>query len=264
METTTAALVGVAGGAGATRLATETAAVLARDGASVGVFDAAFATQGLSQHVPGRIDPDATAVLAGDADPADARHDLAPDAPGDLAAYPAFAPFTRLAEAKTTEAARHFESVLADLAGAHDYVLVDAPPVAANQAVAAVTDADAIAAVAPPGARGVDSGDCVGVGDCGDCLVGGDSLQRVRGRLADVGADCDLVVANRRQEAPPDADLAVPEHDEAGIPDAPVALDGTGAFTESVAALADALFDHAVDVDFEDASVLDAAREKLA
>jgi len=246
METTTAALVGVAGGAGATRLATETAAVLARDGASVGVFDAAFATQGLSQHVPGRIDPDATAVLAGDADPADARHDLAPDAPGDLAAYPAFAPFTRLAEAKTTEAARHFESVLADLAGAHDYVLVDAPPVAANQAVAAVTDADAVATVAPPGARGVDS------------------LQRVRGRLADVGADCDLVVANRRQEAPPDADLAVPEHDEAGIPDAPVALDGTGAFTESVAALADALFDHAVDVDFEDASVLDAAREKLA
>jgi cellulose biosynthesis protein BcsQ len=246
METTTAALVGVAGGAGATRLATETAAVLARDGASVGVFDAAFATQGLSQHVPGRIDPDATAVLAGDADPADARHDLAPDAPGDLAAYPAFAPFTRLAEAKTTEAARRFESVLADLAGVHDYVLVDAPPVAANQAVAAVTDPDAVAAVAPPGARGVDS------------------LQRVRGRLADVGADCDLVVANRRQEAPPDADLAVPEHDEAGIPDAPVALDGTGAFTESVAALADALFDHAVDVDFEDASVLDAAREKLA
>ena len=246
METTTATLVGVAGGAGATRLATETAAVLARDGASVGVFDAAFATQGLSQHVAGRIDPDATAVLAGDADPADARHDLAPGAPGDLAAYPAFAPFTRLAEAKTTAAAQQFERVLDDLAATHDCVLVDAPPVAANQAVAAVTASDAVAGVVPPGDRGVDS------------------LQRVRGRLADVGADCDFVVANRQSERPPDADLAVPEHGETGIPTEPAALDGTGAFAESVAALAEALFDRQIDVDFEDDSVLDAARERLA
>jgi len=246
METTTAALVGVAGGAGATRLATETAGLLARDGASVGVFDAAFATQGLSQHVAGRIDPDATAVLAGDADPAEARHDLAPDAPGDLAVYPAFAPFTRLAEAKTTDAARRFETALDDLAATHDYVLVDAPPVAANQAVAAVTASDPVAAVTPPGDRGVDS------------------LQRVRGRLADVGADCDLVVANRQSETPADADLAVPEHDETGIPDTPVALDGTSNFTESVAALAESLFDCSVDVDFEESSVLDTAREKLA
>ena len=246
METTTAALVGVAGGAGATRLATETAAVLARDGASVGVFDAAFATQGLSQHVAGRIDPDATAVLAGDADPADVGHGLAPDAPGDLVAYPAFAPFTRLAEAKTTDAARRFETVLNDLAAAHDYVLVDTPPVATNQAVAAVTESDAVAAVVPPGDRGVDN------------------LQRVRGRLADVGADCDLVVANRQPELPPDADIAVPEHDETGIPEQPVALDGTGAFAESVAALAEVLFDRAIDVDFDDPSVLETAREKLA
>jgi cellulose biosynthesis protein BcsQ len=246
METTTAALVGVAGGAGTTRLATETAAVLARDGASVGVFDVAFATQGLSQHVAGRIDPDATAVFAGDADPADARHDLAPDAPGDLAAYPSFAPFTRLAGAKTTEAAQRFGTVLDDLAATHDYVLVDAPPVAANQAVAAVTDSDAVAAVVPPGDRGVDS------------------LQRVRGRLADVGAGCDLVVANRQSEAPPDADLTVPEHDETGIPEKPTALDGTGPFAESVAALAESLFARDVGIDFEDTSVLDAAREKLA
>jgi septum site-determining protein MinD len=244
--TTTAALVGVAGGAGATRLATETAAVLARDGASVGVLDAALATQGLSQHVAGRIDPDAAAVFAGDADPADARHDLAPDASGDVAAYPAFAPFTRVAEAKTTEAAQRFETVLDDLAATHHYVLVDTPPVAANQAVAAVTASDAVAAVVPPGDRGADS------------------LQRVRGRLADVGADCDHVVANRAQKAPPDADFAVPEHDETGIPDAPVAFDDTGNFTESVAALAETLFETTVDIDFEDDSVLDAAREKLA
>ncbi|MFB6271097.1 MAG: ParA family protein, partial [Halobacterium sp.] len=105
METRTAALVGVAGGAGTTRLAVETAAVLARDGASVGVFDAAFATQGLAQYVPGRIDADATRlVTADDAALADARYDLAPDAPGAVAAYPAFAPFGRIADAKSVDA----------------------------------------------------------------------------------------------------------------------------------------------------------------
>ena len=244
--TTTAALVGVAGGAGTTRLATEAAAVLARDGASVGVFDAALATQGLSQHITGRIDPDAAAVLAGDADLDGARHDLAPDAPGAVAAYPAFAPFTRVADAKTTEAAGRLETALADLTAAHDYVLVDTPPVAANQAVAAVTASDAVAAVVPPGDRGADS------------------LQRVRGRLADVGADCDHVVANRVEDPPADAGLAVPEHAETGVPDTPVALDATGDFTESVAALAEILFETTVDIDFEDDSVIDAAREKLA
>jgi len=246
MQPRTAALVSVAGGAGATRLCVETAALLARDGASVGVLDAAFATQGLSQYVSGRIDPDATALLTDDADPAAVRCDLAPAADGELATYPAFAPFERLAAAKAPEAAERVQSVLADLGASHDYVLVDTPPVAANQAVAAVTSAGRVAAVLPPGDRGVDS------------------LQRVRGRLADVGAGCDLVVANRQSEAPPDADLTVPEHDETGIPEKPTALDGTGPFAESVAALAESLFARDVGIDFEDTSVLDAAREKLA
>lgn len=247
MQPRTAALVGVAGGAGTTRLAVETAAVLARDGASVGVFDAAFATQGLSQYVPGRIDTDATALLSDpDAALAEARHDLTADAPGELAAYPAFAPFVRLADAKTADAAERLGTRLGDLAATHDYVLVDTPPVAANQAVAAVTGAERVAAVLPPGDRGVDS------------------LQRARGRLSDVGSGVDVVAANRVADAPPDADLAVPEHDAAGIPEPPIALDGDGAFTASVAVLAEALFDRPVDVQAGDASLLDAARETLS
>ncbi|WP_336035988.1 ParA family protein [Halobacterium yunchengense] len=246
MQPATAALVGVAGGAGTTRLCVETAAVLAREGASVGVFDAAFATQGLAQYVDGRIDADATRLLTGDAALADARHDLAPDAPGDVAAYPAFAPFARIADAKAPEAAERLGDRLDGLAATHDYVLVDAPPVAANQAVAAVTAADRVAAVLPPGDRGVDS------------------LQRARGRLADVGSSFDLAVANRTTEPAPDADCAVPEHDATGVPERVVALDGAGPFTASVAGVAESLFDATVDVDAGDDSVFDAAKQKLS
>jgi cellulose biosynthesis protein BcsQ len=246
MESSTAALVGVAGGAGTTRLAVETAAVLARDGASVGVFDAAFATQGLSQYVAGRIDPDATAVLTDDAAVAEARHDLAPDATGDLAVYPAFAPFARIADAKTPAAAQRLGGVLDSLAATHDFVLVDAPPVASNQAVAAVTDPDRVAAVLPPGDRGVDS------------------LQRARGRLTDVGTEFDLAVATRTSDPPADADLAVPEAPETGIPETPTALTDTGAFAAGVAALAEHLFETTVDADVADESLLDAARDRLA
>jgi cellulose biosynthesis protein BcsQ len=267
MEPRTAALVGVAGGAGATRLAVETAAMLARDGDSVGVLDAAFATQGLSQHVAGRIDADATTLLAdGDTDPEEARHDLAgtpddraPDVPGELAVYPAFAPFEGLAAAKTPTAAERLGDRLDALAATHDYVLVDTPPVASNQAVAAATSADRVAAVLPPGDRGVDS------------------LQRARGRLADVGIDrshssarqtasgggFDLTVANRTSDPPADADLAVPEHAETGVPDQAVAFTGDGAFTGSVAALAESLLDTTVGLDFEDESLVDAARRWL-
>ncbi|PSQ57111.1 hypothetical protein BRD18_07905 [Halobacteriales archaeon SW_7_71_33] len=49
-----AALVGAAGGAGTTRLTVETGALLARGGERVAVFDAAFDTQGMVDHVEGR------------------------------------------------------------------------------------------------------------------------------------------------------------------------------------------------------------------
>jgi septum site-determining protein MinD len=247
MQPHTAALVGVAGGAGTTRLAVETAAVLARDGASVGILDVAFDTQGLSQYVAGPIDTDATALLAdGDAVLADARHDLATNAAGELAGYPAFAPFERLATAQTADAAQRLDDRLDDLAAVHDYVLVDTPPVASNPAVGAVTSADRVAAVVPPGDRGVDS------------------LQRARGRLADVGSEFDLAVANRVAEAPPDADHALPTHEETRIPDTPVALGGDGPFVGGVATLAELLFETSVDLDVEESGLLDAARQQLS
>ena len=63
MKATTLALVGATGGAGTTRTAVELAAIGARDGSEVAVVDAAFTTQGLSEYVSGRIDPDLTTLL---------------------------------------------------------------------------------------------------------------------------------------------------------------------------------------------------------
>lgn len=241
----TAALTATAGGAGATRLAVATGAVLARTGANVAVLDAAFATQGLAQHVPGRITTDITRVITTDSAPAAARYAIAPDADAALTAYPAFAAFERIAAAKTPAAAARLGSVVDTLADAHDYVLVDTPPIAANQAVAAVTATDAVVAVVPPGDRGVDT------------------LQRARGRLADIGTDCTHVVANRAADTPRAATHAVPTHATTSVPDTPVPLSGTGAFTAAVAALADAVFDTAVAASLSTGSVLDAVHARL-
>lgn len=101
-QPTTAALAGTAGGAGATRLAVEVGATLARAGRSVALLDAAFATQGLAQHVPGRIDEDVVDLVTGDDPrPSDAAVDLQTDTSARLVAVPARAPFQAFARAKT-------------------------------------------------------------------------------------------------------------------------------------------------------------------
>jgi MinD-like ATPase involved in chromosome partitioning or flagellar assembly len=247
------AVVGVTGGAGATRLVVETAAVLARTGRDVAVFDGAFATQGLAQYVSGRIDVDATRLLAAaDVAPSDALVDLdcaLADPPGDesvgsVTVCPARATFTEIASAKTPDAAQRFEAVVRETADAFDCVLVDVPPVAANQHVAAITATDRHALVAPDDRRGADA------------------VPRLRDRLADLDADApgDFVVANRVQEESvvPDPAVAVPESDVGDPTDAPVA--GTadaGAFPAAILDLATAAFDLDTDLDLAPRGVTD-------
>jgi len=214
--TETLALVGAVGGAGTTRLSVEFATALARDGRDAAVLDAAYATQGLAQYVGGRIDPDVTALCLDDDPLADGLVDLPVDLPGRVALCPAFAPFERVARAKTPDAARRFEDRIAGAAGWFDHVLVDTPPVAANQAVAAANAADRVALVTPATRRGLDA------------------LPRAAGRLADVGVDDHLVVANRAAKPVEDADVAVPESDVTAPADAP-AVTREGAFAGSVA-----------------------------
>lgn len=228
------ALVGVAGGAGATRLSVETATALARDGRDVVVFDAAFATQGLAQYVPGRIDTDVTRLLTDTSvAPSDAVVDLSLDVDGRVAVCPAYAPFTDLAAAKSADAAERFGNVLRETADVFDHVLVDAPPVGDNPSVAAVNATDRVALVAPASRRGADA------------------LPRARDRLCDVDATADVVVANRGDAGHVEsADVAVPESAVTDVTGAPAcAPGGRGAYHAAVGRVAETAFDVDLDVD---------------
>jgi len=220
----TAALVGATGGAGTTRLTVELGALLANDGRDVAVFDAAFATQGLADYLSGRIDPDLTALLTEERDaPLSAGLVDFPlgDAPGRLACCPALAPFERLARAKAPAAAQALEDRIADAAETFDHVLVDTPPVAANQSVAAVNATGRTVLVAPATTRGRDA------------------VQRMTGRLDDLDVGVDAVVTTRGELSV--ADAAVPETD-AAVTAAPTCLEERSTAT-AVATVAGTVFD---------------------
>jgi hypothetical protein len=95
-----------------------------------------------------------------------------------------------------------------------------------------VTAADRVALLTAPGDRG------------------DDALQRARGRLADLNAAPDLVVANRADTDHPDAAVTVPESriDRAGDP---ACLDGRPPFAPAVASFAKALFETSLSLEFE-------------
>jgi cellulose biosynthesis protein BcsQ len=223
---TVAAFVGATGGAGTTRTVVEVASALAADGRTVAVLDAAFATQGLADYVDGRIDPDITGLLADTGDGTPAHSGLsaglygfdAGDTPGEVAVCPAYAPFTRLARAKSATAAERFESLIGTAAGRFDCVLLDVPPIATNQAVAAVTAADTVTIVAPATPRGAEG------------------TQRCHERLADVGSGASLVVSTRGELET--ADIAIPSTGADSVGSAPACLgeEAFGAAIERVAA----------------------------
>lgn len=246
MGTQTLALVGAAGGAGTTRLAVECGATLARAGWEVAVLDAAFATQGLADYVSGRIDADVTALLTGDVDLEATLYDCPIDAPGRLALAPARGPFERLARAKTAGAAERFEKQIAAAALAHDAVIVDTPPVAANQAVAAVTAAERVAVVTP------------------DTPRGGDALARTRGRLADVGADLAAVVANFAGEETVlgDVDARIPESPTTAPAACPACCPPDETFAPAVAEATEAALDTPLDLAFPESGRLDSLLDR--
>ncbi|PHQ38405.1 cell division inhibitor [Halorubrum persicum] len=261
MRTKTLALVGATGGAGTTRTAVELAALGARDGRDVAVVDAAFTTQGLSEYVSGRIGTDLTTlvtdetgaslsaatypIVGGGGDAERAETD-APDLPGRADAIPARAPFERVARAKTAEAARKLERRIDEAATSYDAVIVDVAPVGSNEAVAGVTAADRTAAVFPATTHGRDA------------------LQRLRGRVADVGAGVNRSIAVVRDgdgesaeggdEA--DADVHLPPTASA-VADAPTASIGDGAYARAVADAFEAAFDATVGIEFAEPGLVD-------
>ena len=237
------AIAGAVGGAGTTRFALEAAGTLARAGRDVCVVDAAYATQGLATALPGRLDPDLTRLVTDDDPALDAvlvDHPAAAELPGRLSCAPVRAPFERIASAKTAAAARRFEEVLAGAAERADHVLVDVPPVAANQAVAAVTTADRVAGVVPATARGRDA------------------LPRLHDRLADLGTGVDVTVATRGADEHPvaGADATVPTAPETALHAAPTCVDPDSSFAPAVAAATETALDTDLDLSFPDGSVL--------
>lgn len=188
------ALVGAVGGAGTTRTCLEFGSMLARDGRSVVILDAAYATQGLSDHVSDRITRDMTALVLDDVPFASGLIDFdLPEGSGRLACCPAHAPFERLARAKTPDAARRFEERITEALRSFDHVLIDTPPVAANQAIAAVTGVERVVLIAPASQRGTDG------------------IARACDRLTDIGVTTFWTVrTNATEEMDTDSDCLLP------------------------------------------------------
>ena len=252
MTATTLALVGATGGAGTTRTAIELAAMGVRDGRDVAIVDAAFATQGLSEYVSGRIGTDLTALLTDRTDasltaatyPTEIGREA--DTPARADAIPARAPFERVARAKTVEAARELEARIEEAASGYDAVIVDVSPVASNEAVAAVTTVDRVIGVRPATPHGRDA------------------LQRLRGRVADVGANVDGTLAvvhppATTEDAATEADVVLPPTDPS-IADAPSAVTGDDRYARAVATAYEELFGTPIGVSFEESRLIDRVR----
>lgn len=188
--TETVAFVGAAGGVGTTRTTLACAELLARDGHDTAVLDAAYGTQGLADRVSGSIDPDMTRLCLEETPLEAGLVDRPIEGGGRLSVCPARAPFARLAEAKTVEAAERFEARIAEATRAFEHVLIDTPPITANQAVAAATSAETVAVVC-------DSGRAES------------AVPRTIDRLADIGIEeCTTVLTETTEH--PDADVTVP------------------------------------------------------
>jgi hypothetical protein len=244
----------------------------ARDGDDVAVVDAAFTTQGLSEYVTGRIDPDLTALLTDDPDAAlsaaaypiagsDAGAERpgagggerdegdAPALPGRVDAVPARAPFERVARAKTAEAARKLERRIDEAATTYDAVVVDAAPVGSNEAVAAATTADRAVAVRPATAHGRDA------------------TQRLRGRVADVGGSLDATLAVERAGSDVGGDVSERDDGDSGVvrvpgtdPEvaaAPTAASGDDAYARAIATAYETAFDASLGVEFPEPGLVE-------
>lgn len=228
MPVESVAFVGVVGGAGTTRSVVELAGVLARGGRSALILDLDFATQGLERYIEDSMDPDSSSLLADPDVPLEsAVHDWEVDGSGRLGVVPAFAPFARIARAKSPEAGRLVGDRTEEATEQFDHVLLDVPPIVSNQSVGAVHAAESVTAVIPPTERGVDS------------------LQRERGRIADVETELDhvLTVGTSPDSAPIDADLAIPSLPTSNPPYRPLSLESSGGFTAQVANVADSIFE---------------------
>ncbi|UPM43439.1 AAA family ATPase [Halocatena salina] len=225
------AVVGATGGAGTTRTCLELAGMLARDGRSVVILDAAYATQGLSDHISDRIAPDMTALVLDDAPLALGLIEFeTPE--GRLACCPARAPFERLARAKTPTAARRFGELIEEATTSFDHVLVDTPPVASNQAIAAVTSVDHIVVAIRANSPGIDG------------------WVRIHDRLADLGCP-EPTMIRTNADGNGSSERRLPPPDTTDPNRTPTVLHADTSFTAAVARTVETVFDTTLDLTIE-------------
>ncbi len=217
------AAIGATGGAGTTRTTVEVATALARTGADVAVFDAAVGSQGLSDYIEGRLDPDLTTLLtdAVDAPLAAGLYSLpwSDTVSGRLTVCPIAAPFERLARAQSVVAAEQFETRIQTAATQFDAVLIDVPPISANLAVAAAHVADRRIVMMPATNRGVTA------------------LQRMHDRLADLQFETSITVSTFGRSDEAEIDIPMLTGTDALIDSAPYGPNGD-AYAMSIAHLA--------------------------
>ncbi len=194
----TVAFVGAAGGVGTTRVTLACAELLARDGRDTVVLDAAYETQGIADRISGTISPDMTQLCLSDGPLESGLIDQSIEGAGRFSVCPAHAPFSRLAKAKHPEAAERFETRVKEAQRHFEHVLIDTPPIAANQAVAAVMGVDTVTVVC-------------------DEPRADTAVPRTADRLADLGLD-EFITVITRSSAHPDADATVPTLDQEAHP----------------------------------------------
>lgn len=227
----TIALVGAAGGVGTTGLTLACGRLLAAEGYDTAILDAAYGTQGLSDRVSGRIDPDVTALCLNDGPIQEGLIELPIQGAGRLAACPAHAPFERIARAKTPDAAERFGDRIEEAARHFEYVLVDTPPIATNPAIASAVTADTVAIV------------------CDDERAAA-AVPRTVDRLTDIGTAPQTTIVTGANEHP-DADVAIPAFDEAKS-----AADGDPAIQDALGAALETMTDVRIERN-ESAGILD-------
>lgn len=230
------ALLGAVGGAGTTRTCLEFAALLARDGRSVVILDAAYATQGLSDQTD-QVLYDMTQLVLGDEPLSSGLVDLIDDGtPGRVACCPARAPFERIARAKTAIGAQRFETLIEEAERSFDHVLIDTPPVASNQAIAAVMRSDRIGIVAPATQRGTTG------------------LARTRDRLTDITVERESLRAIRtyseREVDETDGDAVIPAPDVTDPARVPTSIASDSEFTRCVAESVETVLDVDLSIEF--------------
>lgn len=260
---TIVALVGATGGSGTTRTAVELATSVARNSLSVLVIDAAFATQGLSEFVTGRITPDVTTLITAEpstpvqsstvqpssiaeAIQSDENRTESSNSPGTIEFLPSYAPFERIARAKTPAAAERFEELAEEASEWYDIILLDVPPVAANQAIAAVTVADTVVGITPGSEHGRDA------------------LVRLRERLADLDTALDASICVDLHDTGPisTTDHSIPQTEYA-LSAAPTCLTDDR-YGEALVDVAAACLGYSFDIEFDSSGVTDRARRALS